>query len=55
MFIHEIDINILNYGVLFLVGYQDKYKNWDLYQYMNDFLALELETAVHVTHEIINI
>ena len=40
MFIHEIDINILNYGVLFLGGYQDKYKNWDLYQYMNDFFGV---------------
>ena len=59
MLIHEINNNILNYGVLFLGGYQDKYENWELYQDMDDFWGYNpqkiSETVVHVTHSIINI
>ena len=32
MYLHEINDNILISGGLFLVGYQDKSKNCDLYQ-----------------------
>ena len=59
MFINDIDNNILNYGVSFLGVYQEKYEKRELYQDINIYLGWNqtkktTETAVHVTHAIIN-
>ena len=51
MFIHEVNNNILNSGVLFWGGYHDEYEKLDFYQDINIFFGLEwnqktAETAV---------
>ena len=58
MLLHKINNNILISHPPYSILYQHEYENWELYQEINIFLVgnkqKKAETAVHVTHAIIN-